>query len=555
MSAEMMRPVYRYFSEGDLIFHIAYEGQDLSREEKQALTQALINTLPHEFRRIREKICNGESLLVGELPNLANCTPDEQEIVTIAEDARRSAEQFFPDDQGLNELFKAYEGCDTFQTVGVLNANNDNKEAQSLLIDTFPFLNITRDMYIEADEVDLALLYIVGEMRLHFERHPLEIAKVARFNISPNWRIAGSMSGGSLFSAPGVIPVPDRGENQNIGVGTYGFEALDSQSELGVILKQNQKETFEIAKDQSDSGVDVFILDTLPSAGHLQQIANRYDTNRLIQHFFEDLETSGTARYATRGLKRLQYYTDYSDKDFFDPMLMVDGHDYDQSPHGPFVAGVVRSIAANANILMVQTINDKGVGTFKSMVWAMNQVSLYKAQPDNRDRTVLVNLSFGLAIQPEDVGADLDYPPAKFLRFLIDLEGDIDFLAEFNMALETLIANDIHVIAAAGNDGTCGKCYPPRLPAGSQSAVGVGALSSAEPARPACYTNEPGVTSEDPKGVYAVGGKNNGRYTSEKEGILSIYTNEKFPQNRENKTGWGRWAGTSFATPVVTGTV
>src|SRR5262249_38226599 len=39
----------------------------------------------------------------------------------------------------------------------------------------------------------------------------------------------------------------------------------------------------------------------------------------------------------------------------------------------------------------------------------------------------------------------------------------------------------------------------------------------------------------------------------DERGILGVYIGTKFPDGRPNESGWARWAGTSFATPIVTG--
>lgn len=549
MAADMMINVYRYFAEGELLFMISFDDDFTPTPEGElALTQYVSRELEARLQSVWKGLRGERSLFEDQLtnPKLVGEMPPSEEILGLIERAKRNCIAYLPDGKGLDAILHAYGTCTTFRPLGP-----DPRSGRPQVIDSLTLLNVGQDMYINSDDVDLALLYLVGELKLVLAKDPIRGRGISSFSISPNWRIAGSMAGGGLFSAPGVVPVPDPSIAEAAQTDVYGFESFMAIKELDSAL---EAAAFDPAQEVvEDNLLDIFVLDTLPSAGHLESIAAKFSDNELIQHFFAGLQSNGGVQYGTNGLRQLAYYTDLSDKEFFNLSLTADGQAYDQSPHGPFVAGLVRAICGTAQLHLIQTLNDNGLGSLKSMTWAIRQVIDHIQA--NAERTVVVNMSFGLTIQPEDVGEDVDFPLAKFTRYLLASVPQIDFLAEFNQAVETLTALTPCVFAAAGNDGECGTNYPPRLPAANPNVSGIGALVGDNPFDIACYSNAADMPGGPRVGFYALGGEANRRYTSVTGGMLSIYTNEKFPYGHHNTNGWGRWAGTSFAAPIVTGTV
>ena len=127
------------------------------------------------------------------------------------------------------------------------------------------------------------------------------------------------------------------------------------------------------------------------------------------------------------------------------------------------------------------------------------------------------------------------------------------------------ICNNIYalgsrVIAAAGNyyDARTQShrpqaCYPAAL----DRVVGVGALQKIE--GPLISSNRPVHTSysnladRPPRdGIATFGGEYG------EEGVLGIYVgefppSESYPSPEPNTNGWGKWAGTSFSTAVISG--
>src|ERR671932_1379922 len=114
------------------------------------------------------------------------------------------------------------------------------------------------------------------------------------------------------------------------------------------------------------------------------------------------------------------------------------------------------------------------------------------------------------------------------------------------------------MVAAAGNDAV--PVYRPqaRYPAAYDSVIGVGALKP--DATPADYSN----LSDTPLniGIATFGGQScgTGSHTNALPvvSMLGTYIGtfpDPGPAGTRSRNGWGWWAGTSFATPVISGTL
>jgi len=113
-------------------------------------------------------------------------------------------------------------------------------------------------------------------------------------------------------------------------------------------------------------------------------------------------------------------------------------------------------------------------------------------------------------------------------------------------------------IAAAGNDARDKVRTPARYPAALKSVKGVGAFPrsleklSTGKYRPSVFSNL--SESPDKKGVVTRGIGTLGGEEGDRQGVLGLYIGE-FPDGSRNDSKWAWWAGTSFAAPILTGTV
>jgi subtilisin family serine protease len=155
----------------------------------------------------------------------------------------------------------------------------------------------------------------------------------------------------------------------------------------------------------------------------------------------------------------------------------------------------------------------------------------------------------------------MDELDADFVRVVRDFSENNQFTrVMLDSLFDRFFAWGRQAVAAAGNDGR--KDDNPRVqaryPAALKSVEGVGAFpikpekvgAKKRKYRPTMFSN----LSEGPdsrgvvtKGVVTLGGEE-----GEGNGVLGLYIGE-FPSCCRNESKWAWWAGTSFATPILTG--
>jgi hypothetical protein len=236
--------------------------------------------------------------------------------------------------------------------------------------------------------------------------------------------------------------------------------------------------------------------------------------------------------------------------------------------HGLFVAGIVHDIAPQAQLHVYRVLDEFGVGDAFGLVKALRSLpdELLRGHPNRR---LVVNLSFGATVPalrrrhwsrwlPNSLAARTEsYPrPDQAAASLLDASH-----SSLWRTIEWLRRQNVLVVAAAGNDGLRPQTHddtppPPRFPARYEHVFAVAATVG--DGSPASYSNRAdiqpfgnGITTF---GGNVVSGASNDDVPRAQDGaIVGLFGSATLPGGEPNDTGWVRWAGTSFATPIIAG--
>lgn len=311
-------------------------------------------------------------------------------------------------------------------------------------------------------------------------------------------------------------------------------------------------------------GISVAILDTAPTADALTAAYDKWVTRA----------TSGAPHPI---LKRLWNETGINPRLQLIPMSQptkdrlskysIEDHPYSISDHGLFVAGIIDTLAPDATLYLYEALNDRGVCDSQSVLAGIDWI-----QNNQKIKRVVVNCSLFVLIPFDDKHFRKDLAETFPNVFpWNDDEGLKNWLkaqAKFSeLTFQSFHTPDRTVVAAAGNDwhhgGGQNQERPlTRFPAAFDSVLGVGALEDVGHHQPAFYSNR----DDNPEslGVSAFGGglndgKDENGKDKDSQGMIGVYISPDFPDPKgqgktiTNQNGWARWAGTSFATPLVSG--
>jgi subtilisin family serine protease len=243
--------------------------------------------------------------------------------------------------------------------------------------------------------------------------------------------------------------------------------------------------------------------------------------------------------------------------------------------HGLFAAGVIYSIVPDRTLVrLIRVLNDYGIGDLLAIghaLAALPQALLGTDRPGPRQPRLVVNLS---------LGAEIPIPARLLDRWLPETAKSADQLAarlpelcalldrvhgNLSDVLAWLTARGVLVVAAAGNDAlrqdvSPGQPPPPRYPARYDDVLGVAAVRR-DLHQPALYSNRGDVVLQAGSGHVATFGGNvmpaaddqTPPTTSPDDSVVGIFSSGVLPDETANKTGWVKWSGTSFSTPIVAG--
>ncbi len=380
-------------------------------------------------------------------------------------------------------------------------------------------------------------------------------------NLSPNWHSTCSQPGQDGSGGPGARPAV-----AGAGQTAYQFQ-FDQVSDPHNYAVEYIR---ALAKYSTGAGVDVVILDTAPTLDTVPRpgkgdLLTAFPLHPLIQ----SLCRGGTLRIyrydddvaplANRRMERLNS-EQYG--------IGIVGHDYLMRDHGLFIAGMIHSIAPSARIHLVQVLNDYGVGTLDTIAngvaFTLNRIP-WKTSP------LIINCSLTIQMPLREKVIEKDGEqyifnahPSEFLnwhKLMENVAGKNLFADAMENTVrdmfEGLFNDSTLIVAAAGNDNKAGIPIPqPRMPASFAEVIGVGALNQDQSL--ADYSNIADAPEDD--GIQTFGGDsvlvnpgavNEFISADSLHGILGIYTEDG--EGNRTPTGWGRWAGTSFATPIIAG--
>ncbi|MEV4318937.1 S8/S53 family peptidase [Actinocrispum sp. NPDC049592] len=203
--------------------------------------------------------------------------------------------------------------------------------------------------------------------------------------------------------------------------------------------------------------------------------------------------------------------------------------------HGTFIAGIIRQVAPDANVLAIRVLHSDGVayeGDVLLALWGLVD-RVERAQHGHpEDMVDVVSLSLGY----------FDENP--------DAEG---YTGMISQAIDALRRLGVLVVAAAGNDATSRRFYPAALAERPENGAGpqvlsVGALNpsntkalfSNEAPWVRCWATGAGIVSTFPKDV---------------QGAISAGVSPRTDRGAldpdDFRAGFAVWDGTSFAAPLA----
>lgn len=351
---------------------------------------------------------------------------------------------------------------------------------------------------------------------------------------SPNWA-AGAAQTHIIRGGPGARPVHPNGMSRADATGTTG--------DYRMTLPQEIQNNLDAQRGEADEPVTVAILDTATPLATFEQAFGKpwFPSHPLLSSLLgpNGLPNSGGPLNITYAQQiGIVFPTDNQGH-----LYAIRNQEYNMADHGLFSAGIIHSLAPAATLHLIEVLNEYGVGTLLSLAQGLNWL---ERQRDIKH--LVINCSLTLTVPlPGHSREDLPWDT---------LEIDCELIRRMGLAAQKICdafaakyGDNVRVVAAAGNDAT-GRSRPQaRFPASLLGVVGVGALDRAF--KPTNYSN----LSDTPlrMGIATFGGVEKNGQADATDGMLGVYLNN-FPDNSPS-SGWARWAGTSFAAPIISGVI
>lgn len=427
------------------------------------------------------------------------------------------------------------------------------------------------------------------------EDQPFSGKEITLELVAPNWLASPSSETGG-GGGPGSRPLP------------YAGPSNTTQYKLH--FPSTVEKLLPAVESERGKGVKVAILDTAPCLHDLVAVyevyhkvnpAKKKQDHRLLESLLEQRDPADPrpAPFTLHPASALDLMRMRS--------VHLRDHNYNMTAHGLFVAGLVHSIAPASEIHLYEVLNFEGVGDLESIARGLLQVAdeQYRVYTEERRvQPLVVNCSLTLNIplngNPASPNKATVVPSSSSLPILghrltdlnetiVNTIGKSDWVERGGSVImwicDLLFYCGARVVAAAGNDRRPEDQGRPeaRFLAAFPSVQGVGALPRDEDQdqtalattglyETASYSD---VSDEPGKiGVATLGGE-----PGEGKGVLGVYVGEfpgppngKWPLVQlillwlvtffggklifpKNKNHWAWWAGTSFATPILSGVI
>lgn len=404
-------------------------------------------------------------------------------------------------------------------------------------------------------------------------RHDGNIPVIAAM---PNW-VGGGTNGvgndsGVAHGCPITPPIP-----------VPGSEACAGQPGRYPISLPELSETMQ---GMTGEGVHVFVLDTVPKVDAIVNAAASAENNNLALAEMVTAIEAGTMVIGDQSVPDDIKTSIRTGKDVYGRLF-----GFDMPDHGLFVAGIIHDLAPDARIECMRVLNDYGIGTFATVCNALQNIQA-RMLGDNGLKQVVINLS--LVVTPADeelaglwYGDGCCYHAGDIASIL----NEVRLLrAGLHMVIQSLTSLGAVVVASAGNDSNADAQYiamntgmsmgsgmplrfGPRYPAAFPEVISVGAVYKNGQAAgysnyPALPPNHNGIATHGggrpqvaPPGMAHPAGSKT--WATVSDGIIGVFSNTSYPMLSATDApptdypvpadnyGWAYWAGTSFATPVI----
>jgi hypothetical protein len=376
--------------------------------------------------------------------------------------------------------------------------------------------------------------------------------------LSPNWFAACAQPG--ITGGPGAppIPVPEVPASGIISALTASAETTAInlwEFALPTRLAQSRLQT----EQQGYQDIEVAILDTAPQPEVFKDARkhNLHQKHPLLQAMLQPdgMPLEGPPASPASAGKLSISYAQASQIDLgFPHRYKIKDHAYTMPDHGLFVAGIVNSIAPHAKLHLIEVLDSHGIGTLQGLSQALHTLV-------NRSDIHQLVINCSLMINMPLLGhprKNLDWDAlAEDCELIRRMSQLVQLIRD---ELSTKYGARMHMVAAAGNDAKRGHRPQARLPAALDGVIGVGA--GGPHGGHAEYSN----LSDTPLGAGLVtfGGQAHNDQTDPATGMLGVFISPLPSTNGAGlepngaglePNGWARWAGTSFAAPVISGTL